>query len=877
MASHRRNLPDLVRQDRAVADHTAIVAPGIELSYREMWDRVRAVERLLCEAGVRPGDRIGLFFTRSADYVISLLATLLSGAIAVPLDAELPKHRVDRIVRIARPRTVLYSAVTPPFDGRMDIGSAHSYEIPPPQDDSNVKILAGLSEGPAIVVFTSGSTGSPKGVVLHHAGVGNRLLWGHDRYGFDESDRVLHKASIGFDAAIHEIFAPLIAGGALVIAPPDLQFDSRALVRLIQESRITTAHFVPSMLRHVVAEPEFGGCTSLRRVFCGGEALEMHLVRRFRNKLTARLFNQYGPTEASVSVTYWDCSEDYGGAIAPLGRPIWNVRCHVLESDMKPVPPGTVGELWISGVAVGSGYLDDEEQTELRLRDDPFGTDGGRIYRTGDLVRLAPAGYLEFLGRVDDQLKIRGVRVEPEEVAAAIREHPLVSDAATIGAKNDAGDTELIAYVQAHTRNSPLVGGMARVPLPNGLAVVSPSPDEAQYLYRQIFDNSEYGRFGIGVRANGVVVDVGANIGLFTLWAAHRAPGLKVFAVEPNPDVLPYLSANLQLYEIDAEIIPLAVSETVGSAQLTSFRGLTYLSGLGNRNETASSLLKSYYRAERVGARRDLSPNDIGALLQHAEERLVPTIHTVETVDLATLLDRHGVGQIDLLKLNIEGSEFAAIRRLRPEQWHRVGQICLEVENASRTVPQIKELLTSMGFVVHEQADWNLGPEADVAYVYGLRPGANSVRPKEWHCRIEPMLNVKDLRAFLADRLSPAAMPSRVVFVQELPRLPNGKVSRQDLAQLSRTPGGRQESRFEADLRNRMREVWRGTLMVDEVNDDDNFLLLGGHSLMALRVSLQLREALGINAAPMTFLSAPTFADWYDEVIWNAGVQKDAH
>ncbi len=278
-----RYLIDLVhRPAGAGGDRPAIVGPDGELSYTALWERAGATAELLRRARVRPGDLVGLYLHRSADYVTSLLATLAVGAVAVPIDPELPSGRAEQMLAAAAPRLVLYAdrppaVAAPASTGWRDVRTARAGSTADLTDRTG---WLPPGEHAALVLFTSGSTGRPKGVVLHHAGLVNRLAWGHEWFGFGADDRVLHKASIGFDASVHEILSPLIAGGAVVVAGPGLQFDSLGLVRLIQREAVTTAHFVPTMLRHVLDEPEFAGCLTLRRVLCGGEALDMRLVRR---------------------------------------------------------------------------------------------------------------------------------------------------------------------------------------------------------------------------------------------------------------------------------------------------------------------------------------------------------------------------------------------------------------------------------------------------------------------------------------------------------------------------------------------------------------------------------------------------------------------
>ncbi|MFJ4341254.1 amino acid adenylation domain-containing protein [Streptomyces sp. NPDC088915] len=869
------HLLDLLEASRALGDERpAIVSADGELGYGALWRRVDETAALLARSGVGAGDHVGLHFLRSADYVTSLLATLTVGAVGVPLDPEYPAERIDQIIEAADPRVILRNGASRHGDELLrpdrwvDVGGPDG--AVDPGTASTSRPAGATAQDPALILFTSGSTGKPKGVVLQHGGLSNRLAWGHERYGIAASDRVLHKASIAFDASLHEIFSPLIAGGTLVIAPPGLQFDSRGLIRLIQDAGITTAHFVPSMLRHVLEEAELEFCDDLRRVFCGGEALDMDMVGRFRKALPlCDLFNQYGPTECSVSVTYWDASEEFGGAIAPIGRAVDGAELHVLAEDMTPVAEGETGELWIGGIQVSAGYLGDDEQTRERFVPDPFGP-AGRIYRTGDLVRRAAAGYLEFRGRVDDQVKVRGIRVEPGEVGAVLRRHPMVQDAAVVAVPDEDSGVRLVAYVAAKRNHAPVVDGLQRFQLPGGLAVAAPSADEALFLHRQIFEEDEYSRFGVHLGQGAVVVDVGANIGLFSLWSHRQADGVRLLSVEPNPDVLPFLRSNLELNAVASEVVPVALTDRVGSEELTSFPQLTYLSGLGaDRERAAADLVQSHYRSTVIGD-GDLAEEELSSLLVAAENRLAATSHTVATTTLSALFEEHGLDRVDLLKINTEGAELEVLRGVRPEHWSRVRQVCLEVERASVVGAKIKTLLADAGFEVNEVDDWCVGTDADVTYVYATRGtvGTASAPAAAAAAAAAPdtLLTARAVRAHLASALPPAMRPQQIVFLEELPRLPNGKVSKLDLPEPPAPHRGTGEGTAgTGSTPDRLREIWRRVLKVDAVADDDDFIALGGHSLMALRICGRVREETGIHMTPDSCLRAPTFGAWLAE------------
>ncbi|MGI9659262.1 MAG: amino acid adenylation domain-containing protein, partial [Gaiellaceae bacterium] len=301
----------------------------------------------------------------------------------------------------------------------------------------------------AYVIYTSGSTGRPKGVLNTHRGIVNRLLWMQSEYGLSDTDSVLQKTPYSFDVSVWEFFWPLQVGARLVVAEPGGHRDSGYLASVINEQQISTVHFVPSMLRLFLEDARAASCTSLRRVVCSGEALTFDLQQRFFEVFPARveLHNLYGPTEAAVDVTYWQCDSADTSGVVPIGRPVANTQMHVLDEQLSPVPIGVAGELHIGGVQVARGYVNRPELTAERFIDDPFGD--GRLYKTGDLARWRRDGNLEFLGRTDHQVKIRGNRVELGEIEAVLLQHPRLATCAVTTRAQANGSLQLIAHFSA--------------------------------------------------------------------------------------------------------------------------------------------------------------------------------------------------------------------------------------------------------------------------------------------------------------------------------------------------------------------------------------------------------------------------------------------
>ncbi|WP_189226194.1 non-ribosomal peptide synthase/polyketide synthase [Saccharothrix coeruleofusca] len=416
-------------QVRRTPDAQALVFEDESLSYAELDERATRLARVLVRHGAGPGGLVAVSLPRSLDLVVSLLAVHKAGAAYVPVDPGYPAERIAHVLADSQPSLVL----TEDFLGELDLAAEDAAPF-----DSGL-----LPAHPAYVIYTSGSTGKPKGAVIPHAGIVNRLLWMQHEYGLTADDRVLQKTPAGFDVSVWEFFWPLITGATLVVAKPDGHRDPAYLAGLIQRERITTVHFVPSMLQEFLAEPSAARCTGLRRVICSGEALPDSARRRFAELLPAGLHNLYGPTEASVDVTYWECRPDGEDAVVPIGRPVWNTRVHVLDRFLRPVPAGVPGELYLAGVQLADAYLNRPSLTAQRFVAGPE----GRLYRTGDLARWSPQGYLEFLGRTDDQVKIRGFRIELGEIESVLASHPAVDHVVVLARELRPGDLSLVAYV----------------------------------------------------------------------------------------------------------------------------------------------------------------------------------------------------------------------------------------------------------------------------------------------------------------------------------------------------------------------------------------------------------------------------------------------
>ena len=429
-------------------DRTAVVTEQTELSYRQLNERGDIVASHLRRHGVGPDVLVGVCAHRSIEMVVALLGVLKAGGAYLPLDPDDPVERLAFMVEDSGCPVVLAGNELGAVSESLDRPGRTVLAVDSLRDLANDEPggSPATAESLAYVIYTSGSTGQPKGTMLTHRGIVNRLLWGQEHYPIGPGDRVLQKTPFTFDVSVPELFWPLINGATLVMALPGGHKDPDYLAEIIQREEITVCHFVPSMMGPFLDHPRSADCHTLRHVFASGEALPHPLTRRFYDRLPrARLHNLYGPTEASVEVSYWECpvAGDARGLV-PIGRPVANTQLHVLDVRGQPAPVGVAGELHIGGVQLARGYLNRSELTAQQFVEHP---EYGRIYRTGDLARWLPDGVVDFLGRTDRQVKLRGFRIELAEVEAQLTALPQVAEAVVAVRERAPGDPRLVAWV----------------------------------------------------------------------------------------------------------------------------------------------------------------------------------------------------------------------------------------------------------------------------------------------------------------------------------------------------------------------------------------------------------------------------------------------
>jgi amino acid adenylation domain-containing protein len=443
----------IARQAAARPEAVAVDGAGGTLRYGELRERAVALAGRLRELGVGRGQLVGVALPRSPELVVAVLGVLEAGAAYVPLDPAYPPDRLAFMLADSGAPVVVTSASL-----REEL-PAEDVAVVCVEESATAGPAAAARTGPgdlAYVIYTSGSTGRPKGAMIEHRSLVNYVHWFNERFGIGPDDRVLASSSPSFDAFGIELYPALAAGGTIVIAPPSGALEPDALLRQIVDEGVTVLPTVPTVLRLLADRTGLASCTTLRQVVCGGEQLTGELVARLAERLPVPLHNVYGPTEATIDVSCHTCGPgDAGAAAVPIGRPLANTRCCVLDAGGEPAPLNVAGHLHAGGVAVGRGYWGRPAETAAAFVPDPFGPPGSRLYRTGDLVRWGTDGELRFLGRIDQQVKVRGLRIELGEIETVLRDQLGVRDAVAAVREGVPGDERLVAYVVPEPYGAP--------------------------------------------------------------------------------------------------------------------------------------------------------------------------------------------------------------------------------------------------------------------------------------------------------------------------------------------------------------------------------------------------------------------------------------
>ncbi|MGH9968412.1 MAG: amino acid adenylation domain-containing protein [Pyrinomonadaceae bacterium] len=835
-------------QAEKTPDAVAVVFEDAALSYGELNRRANQLAHYLRELGVGPDERVALCLERSLEMIVGLLGVLKAGGAYVPLDPAYPIERMRYMLEDSIPAVLLTQMdLQGQFDGisdslqMVDLAAGASQWRTRPDTNPDRLSIGVNPEHLAYLIYTSGSTGLSKGVMVYHQSVVN-LFFGlkSSVYGIPKAGclRVSINGSLAFDTSVKQIIQ-LLDGHTLEIIPESVRRDGEALLQYVQDRNIEVFDCTPSQL-HLLLEAGLVGenFDSPRIVLVGGEPIEKATWETLASS-QIRFFNVYGPTECTVDASICRVSP---GLEPSLGGPIANTTLYVLDEDMNPVPCGAPGELYIGGQGVARGYWNDPGTTAAKFVANPFNaTPGSRLYKTGDRVRYLSDGNLTFLGRVDNQVKLRGFRVEPDEIASQLEQHPAVRKSA-VGLHPNHDGHQLVAYVVLERMRSPYIAGRKRHKLPNNLAVVHLNRNETDFLYDEMFEVQAYFKHGISICDGDCVFDVGANIGLFSLAVHLRAKNTKIYAFEPSPSVFDLLETNLQVYSVNARLYRAGLSRDGRPMTLTFYPKFSFLSGIYANLDDDKEVVRSFIRKHGENGEEDLDSEVLEELL---EDRFESRQIEVGMMTLSDVMRENNVKCIDLLKINVEKSEMDVLAGIEEEDWPKIRQIAMEVHDIDGRLKEIVELLERRGYEVAVEQDWRLEESTRTNFYLYARRGVEDrdLERASPTYLVDQLVTAQELRAFLAKRLPEYMVPAAYVPLDALPLTPNGKLDRRRLP----VPDGDAYAAtgYEApvgEIEIKLAEIWQKTLQLDRVGRRDNFFELGGHSILAVRLLSLLEE-----------------------------------
>lgn len=857
-------------------DAPAVIFQGEQLSFRELNARANQLAHYLRRHGIGPESIVGLCVERSLEMMVGLVGILKSGAAFLPLDAAQPKQRLTFMLAETQAPIILTQqrllAALP--DHRAQIVLLDEEKILARESVGNPPHES-LPENLAYVIYTSGSTGRPKGVAIEHRSVTNLVsaLRASVYAGREASLRVSLNAPLAFDAAIKQV-VQLLSGHTLVIIPDEARLDGAEMLRLIGSHNLDVLDCTPSQLRLVLdaglgRKPEW----SPSLVLVGGEPIDEATWERLSELRSTSFYNVYGPTECTVDATTSLVATE---TLSPaIGRPLANTKVYVLDQQLQPVPIGVAGELYIGGAGLARGYIGRPDLTIERFVPDPFSRDAGRrLYRTGDCVRFSAEGQLEFLSRLDQQVKVRGYRIELGEIEGVIAEHKSVRACAVVAREDEFGGARLAAYVVPRRQNMPEVEGRPRYQLPNGMAVVQQNRHETDYLYHEIFENRIYLKNGLELPETACVFDVGANVGIFTLFVAQHCPGARVYAFEPILPIFDTLRLNVKLYGPNAKLFAFGLSDAKGTATFTYYPQYSMMSGLSDYARAGDDVdvVKRYmYNQQQGGA------EGMAELLEHADALLADRFeaHTFQSQlkTISEVIRDEDVKRIDLLKIDVQRAELDVLRGIDDDDWPKIRQVVMEVHDGKGTesegrVAEIIALLERRGFSAQAEQEEVL-KGTDRHNLYALRRGAESQRsaaanqqPRNGHSFISQaaILTTSDLQDYVKERLPAYMVPSALVLLNELPLTRNGKVNREALpAPEALRPELRSNyAAPQTKVERTLAAIWQRALGVEKVGVHDNFFDLGGHSLLMVQVHSRMRDVLDKNVSMIEMFQHPT-------------------
>jgi amino acid adenylation domain-containing protein/non-ribosomal peptide synthase protein (TIGR01720 family)/FkbM family methyltransferase len=866
------------RQAKRTPDAIAVTDESGQLTYAELDAATNQLATYLRRRGVGPESIVALYLPRSLRMVQAILGVLKAGGAYLPLDASSPAARIKQMLEDSGALLVLSetgaeaaleSINTPVIELEKERNRIASESVDPPSSGVTPQNLA-------YVIYTSGSTGKPKGVLIIHENVARLFQSTEAWYHPNETDVWTLFHSYAFDFSVWELWGALLYGGRLVVVPYWTSRSSESFYHLLVANQVTILNQTPSAFRQLIeVDKAQRSNLAVRYVIFAGEALEPQSLGEWFDRHGDEqplLVNMYGITETTVHVTYRPMKKADALSVGPgsIGIPIPDLQVYLLDRVRHLSPLTAPGEIYVGGAGLARGYSNQPELTAQRFIPDMFGPHpGARLYKSGDLARCSADGEMRYLGRGDEQVKIRGFRIEPGEIKLALEQHPGVQEAVVMVATE--GEKRLVAYLVPDPQQAPalhrllrfkregLIDGHLLYQLPNGLTIVHLNNAETVMAYNEIFGNENYLRHGVTLEEGSCVFDVGANIGLFSLFVGQRCERHTIYAFEPIPQVFELLRLNAYLHGLNVKLFECGLSSEGKGEVFTFYPHCSLISGCSANLAEEREAVKTFLMNSRsVGEGAEL-------LDELLTERLKADTVVCQLRTISEVIRKHGVEQIDLLKIDVEKSELNVLLGILDDDWSKIRQLVVEVHDTNGRLEHIVSLLKLRGF---ELTIEQMPPlkETGIYNVYAVRPragnGAGTPSEKDYAKKqtwgSEAAL-VADVRHFLKGRVPDYMIPPAFVLVERIPLTPNGKLDREALP----VPSQPIEPGYFAPrtaVEQSLAKIWAGVLGNDSVGVMDNFFELGGDSILSIQVVARAKNA-GLHFTPKHLFQYQSIAE----------------
>lgn|GEM_PF-6598181 len=880
-------------QSQTSPENIAVRLKNDKITYGELNKKSNQVANYLTKNGIKHNDVVSVCMEPSIDVIVLLLGIVKAGAVYLPMDNKYPKERINQtavnmepMLFILRERNRLSES-----DIKTTWVDFETFNNKIEFESSDTPIYNAYPEDRCVyIINTSGSTGVPKGTMVRYNSWMNLLNWYIEEFNFTQEDSFLVVSSISFDLTQKNLFAPLMLGACLHLMD-NTHYDPSLILDYCYQNKISLLNCTPSSfypLLNDVSENPFEKLQFLRYLVLGGEPIQTKALKEWigHESTKAEIVNSYGPSECTDIVSFYKLKKEdiFSDKKIPIGKPIPNTKLYVVGENGGLVAPEIIGELAISGICVGNGYRNDSELTDEKFKINPFEKDNDfmRIYYTGDMVTLQNDGSLLFVGRKDDQLKIRGYRIECGEIEEQIKQHEAIEDAIVLKETTHGSESISVYAVLAH-KTAPVASNLTRIKreagksnltkLVNGLPLFFLNKSETDFVYSEIFEENIYFQHGITLEHGDTIFDIGANIGMFSIFCSLYAKNLNIFAFEPLLPIYQTLEKNFKLYDLNVKQFLHGISNFNGRDKLIYYPNVSIMSGkyadLQEDMENISKTIQNDSTAPHL-------------TLSEAEElianRLKKEEHICEMRTISHVIHEHNIEKIDLLKIDVEKSEMDILGGIQESDWEKVRQLVMEIHDIENRLVDIVSLLKAKGYSVYYEKSDNL-TETNIYNLFANRSATTLQNASVPMTRFidkfkyyDSDIIKREIREHLAQGLPKYMMPNLIELIDKFPINQHGKIDREALRQISSSKE-KKAKKSQNDTQDKLLEIWKKAFDREDISIDDDFMDIGGHSLLAATIISIIKSEFNVSLSVADFFENTTI-EKLSKVIVKGGESK---